>query len=170
MDSLLKEHPFLAGLPSAFRGFLSDRAQVRRFASKQHVFDEGSEADHFYLIVTGAVRLETYVPGDGMVLIQQLGPGDALGWSCLFPPFRWNFSAFTTAPTEVLSFSALDLRAKAVEDIHFSNELLTRVSKTLLQRLQATRRSLVELHSSLLAHPKGTEQHEFEKITSSAIA
>src|SRR5690348_8533125 len=93
LDALVTEHPFLARLPAPFCEFLTDCAMVRRFASKQHVFEEEGQADHFYLIVSGRVRLETYVPGDGIVPIQQLGPGDALGWSWLFPPFRWNFAA-----------------------------------------------------------------------------
>jgi CRP/FNR family transcriptional regulator, cyclic AMP receptor protein len=163
LDALVKQHAFLAGLPAQFCEFLTECATIRRFASKQQVFDEGSEADHFYLIVTGGVRLETYVPGNGMVPIQQLGPGDPLGWSWLFPPFRWNFTAVTTAPTEVISFSAIELRAKAVQDLEFRNEVLTRVSRTLLQRLQATRRQLVGLHCSLLPHSKGEHINEAEQ-------
>jgi CRP-like cAMP-binding protein len=147
LNTLVEGHPFLANLRPDFCDFLVGCAVVRRFAAKQRVIDEGGEADHFYLIVTGSLRLETSVPKDGMVPIQSLGAGDALGWSWLFPPYRWHFSATTTAPTEVISFAADALRGKAAHDLEFSNELLSRVARTILQRLQATRRELVRLYS-----------------------
>jgi hypothetical protein len=81
------------------------------------------------------------------VTIQKLGPGEALGWSWLFAPFRWQFTATTYAPTEVISCNAEALRAKAADSQDFRAELLTRIAKTLLQRLQATRMQLVDLYS-----------------------
>ena len=148
LDNLVKEHPFLADLRPDFCDFFTDCAIVRRFASKQHVFVEGTEADHFYLILTGNVLLETCVPNDRVVPIQALKAGEALGWSWLFPPYRWHFSAITTAPTEVLAFAAHPLRAKAAEDLEFHNDIVTRVAKTTLQRLEATRRELILACSS----------------------
>ena len=146
LDALIMEHPFLSGINPEFCGFLSDCASLRRFASRQEIFHEGGEADHFYLITAGSVALETFVPGCGMATIQTLGPGDALGWSWLFPPFKWHFTATTRAPTEVISFDASTLRAKAEENRDFRDELLTRVAKTLLDRLLGTRMQLIDLY------------------------
>jgi CRP/FNR family transcriptional regulator, cyclic AMP receptor protein len=148
LENLIKEHPFLAGLSSEFCEFLCECASLRRFASHQQIFQEGGEADHFYLILTGAVSLETVVPGRGIITIQSLGPGEALGWSWLFPPYEWQFTATTRAPTEVISFDASALRAKAAGDRDFRDELLTRVAKTLFQRLQATRIQLTDAYSN----------------------
>ena len=106
------------------------------------------------------MSLETCVLKDGVVRIQHLDAGDALGWSWLFPPYRWLFSAVTTAPTDVISFPAAALRKRAAEDIQFRSELLTRISRTLLQRLQRTRSQLVELHCLVLANSKGELANE----------
>ena len=146
LTNLIKSHPFLAGLDPEFYEFFHDCATVRRFASQQQIFHEGGEADHFYLILSGEVALETFVPGCGTVTIQRLGAKDALGWSWLFPPHQWHFTATTLAPTEVISFDAEALRAKAAENRDFRDELLTRVAKTLLQRLQGTRMQLIDLY------------------------
>jgi CRP/FNR family cyclic AMP-dependent transcriptional regulator len=146
VDNLLREHPFLSGLSPEFYEFFSDCASLRRFASRQEIFHDGGEADHFYLIVTGSVALETFVPGCGVVTIQSLGPGEALGWSWLFPPHQWHFTATTRAPTEVISLSAAALRAKAERNRDFRDELLTRVSKTLHQRLLRTRIQLIDFY------------------------
>lgn len=146
LTDLIKSHPFLAGLDPEFYEFFHDCATVRRFASQQQIFHEGGEADHFYLILSGEIALETFVPGCGTVTIQRLGPKEALGWSWLFPPHEWHFTATTLAPTEVISFNAEALRAKAAENRDFRDELLTRVVKTLLERLQSTRMQLIDLY------------------------
>jgi CRP-like cAMP-binding protein len=149
MDSLLTlitEHPFLAGLRPEFCDIFQDCATVRRFASQQQIFREGGDADHFYLLLTGSVSLETFVPGCGTVTIQNIGAGEALGWSWLFPPYQWHFTATTREPTEVISLDAAALRAKAEQDRDFRDELLTRIVKTLFQRLMGAREQLIDLY------------------------
>lgn len=146
LSTLIESHPFLSGLDPEFYEYFHDCASIRRFASQQQIFREGGEADHFYLILSGEVALETVVPGCGTVVIQRLGPKEALGWSWLFPPHLWHFTATTLAPTEVISFDAAALRAKAEENRDFRDELLTRVAKTLLERLQGTRMQLIDLY------------------------
>jgi CRP-like cAMP-binding protein len=146
LTDLIKSHPFVAGFDPDFYEYFLDCGTLRRFASQQQIFHEGGEADHFYLILSGEVALETFVPGCGTVTIQRLGPKEALGWSWLFPPHQWHFTATTLAPTEVISFDAEALRAKAAENRDFRDELLTRVSKTLLERLQGTREQLIDLY------------------------
>lgn len=146
LTDLIKGHPFLSGLDPEFYDFFNDCATIRRFASQQQIFHEGNEADHFYLVLSGEVALETFVPGCGTVTIQRLKAGEALGWSWLFPPHQWHFTATTMAPTEVISFDAKTLLTKAEENRDFRDELLTRVAKTLLERLQSTRMQLVDLY------------------------
>ena len=146
IDRSIAEHPFLQGLNPEFYTFFADWASPRLFGPRQEIFHEGGDADHFYLILKGSVVLETFVPGCGMVTIQTLGPGEALGWSWLFPPYQWHFTATTRVPTEVISLDAAALRAKAQENRDFRDEILTRVAKTLLQRLQATRLQLIDLY------------------------
>src|ERR1051326_833654 len=51
LTSLLKSHPFLAGLTPEFYEFFHRHATIRRFASQQQIFHEGGEADHFYLVL-----------------------------------------------------------------------------------------------------------------------
>jgi CRP/FNR family transcriptional regulator, cyclic AMP receptor protein len=146
LQRLLAEHPFLTGLDPSLLHSFEECGSLRRFGPQQQIFHEGGQADHFYLILNGKVGLETFVPGCGMVTIQALGAGDALGWSWLFPPQEWHFTATTGEPTEVISFDAAALRAKAELDKDFANELITRVARTLVQRLQATRLQLIDFY------------------------
>jgi len=146
VDEAVRRHPFLEGFAPMFFDALCDCVSIHRFTSQQQIFQEGGEADYFYLIVSGEVALETFVPGWGMVTIQILGAGDALGWSSLFPPHDWQFTATTREPTEVISLNAARLRRIAEADHEFDCELLTRAAKTLYQRLLGTRKHLVELY------------------------
>jgi CRP-like cAMP-binding protein len=147
LEEMLSSHPFVAGLDGKFLNLLASCASLRRFSSRQHIFEEGGEADHFYLILVGKVILETVVPNRGTLSIQTLGAGDALGWSWLFAPYRWRFTAVTSAPTEVISFGAGFLRERASNDVEFANELLRRIAQTLVQRLAASQNKLNELCS-----------------------
>lgn len=50
---------------------------------------EGEQADRFYLIEEGSIIITT----QSQIVIQALGTGDAVGWSCLFEPHTWHFDA-----------------------------------------------------------------------------
>ena len=145
LESIIASHPFFSGLEPDLEPLVNDCATIRRFASQQKIFHQDGPADHFYLIVSGKVVLETFVPDHGMVTIQELGAGEALGWSWLFPPYQWHFSATTAAPTEVISFDAATLRRRIQANSLLANELLTRVARTLIDRLQGTRNHLGDL-------------------------
>src|ERR1051325_1852573 len=103
LEGLIVNHPFLSGLNPHFYHFFNECAVLQRFATGQEIFHEHGNADHFYLILNGKVALETFVPGCGMVTIQTLGSGEALGWSWLFPPHQWHFTANATEPTELIA-------------------------------------------------------------------
>ena len=145
-EDVIVKHPFLSGLDPHFYHFFSERASFRRYEPGQEIFHEHGNAEHFYLIQSGKVALETFVPGRGMVTIQTLGPGEALGWSWLFPPRQWHFSASAAEPTELIEFDAAHLREKAEENRDFGNELISRVARILLERLQGTREQLIDVY------------------------
>ena len=94
----------------------------------------------------GKVALEAaYVSGEGFITIRTLGAGDALGWSGLFPPHQWHFSARAVEPTEAVVFKANALRNKAKETPAFGYDLALRVGGMILQQLQATRTRLLDI-------------------------
>ena len=148
LETLVSEHPFWSGLPPRFFHLLNEAAFVMRYKPGDFIFQEGQDAKHFYLVQRGMVALETFVPGRGTVTVQTIGAGDALGWSWLFPPHRWHFSARAAEASEIIAFDASKLRAKMDENRDFSNELVMRVAHILLQRLQATRRQLLEFYAA----------------------
>ena len=104
------------------------------------------------MIHHGKVVLETaYVSGEGFITIK-LDAGEAIGWSGLFPPHQWQFSARAVEPTEAAVFKAEALRNKAKETPAFGYDLALRVGGIILSQLQATQTRLLDMlrggHSS----------------------
>ena len=88
-----KSHPFLEGLTPEHLVVLADCAMQTGFPSGQVVFREGEIANRFYLILVGHVDLEAEIRGRQPVTVDSVEAGDVLGWSWLFPPYTWNFTA-----------------------------------------------------------------------------
>lgn len=112
----------------------------------QDIFREGQQAARFYIIHTGRVALETFVPRSGSTTVQTIDAGGALGWSWLYPPFQWQFSARAVEPVEAVAFGAASLRKKAEENHDFGYDLLLRVGRVMLETLHGTRRKLVKFY------------------------
>jgi len=146
LEEMIVKHPFWAGLNPQYFALLKGCTTFERYGVNQLIFKEGGNADQFYLIQKGRATLDAFVPGRGFVTIQTVGAGDALGWSWLFPPYQWHFSARASDVTEAMVFAAKTLCDKAEQDHDFGYELIKRVSKPLLQRLQATRLLLVDFY------------------------
>ena len=79
-------------------------------------------------------------------MIETLGPGTEIGWSWLFPPYRWQFDARATEPVEAIAVDAICLREKVDSDPALGYELTKRFAAVMLSRLQAARLRLTVLH------------------------
>ena len=150
MDSLkpiVSEHPFLRSLAPAYLDILAECADERGFREGELIFREGDIADRFYLIDQGKVALESQMRPRGLLVVQELGPHDVLGWSWLFPPYIWHFQARAVEATKTLSFNGAHLLVACERDHEFGYDLMKRLAQVLIRRLQATQKQFVALHS-----------------------
>ena len=145
---LLNAQPFLAGLTDGQLDRLSLWSKRSLFHAGNRVFREGGHADRFWLIREGRVNLDTHVPGRGDVIIESLGPGSVLGWSWLFPPYRWHFGAVATETTFTIELDGPGVRQACQRDPALGHELSTRFMQVMLERLQATRLRLLDLYGT----------------------
>ena len=114
------------------------------FPAGQDIFRAGSPANRFYLILTGKVAIESEMKEHGMAAIRALGPGDALGWAWLFPPYFLHFSARTLEPTKTIFFYGTRLREQCRHDHEFGYQLMTRVAEVVVQNLNAMQQRLMD--------------------------
>jgi len=140
-------HPFLAGMSRNHLALLTDCAIPVRFTKRQVVLQEGDFASRFYLIESGKVVLESAVELGQPVVIEEIGPGDLLGWSWMFPPHVWHFTARAIEPTEAIFFYGTILREYCERDHSLGYELFKRMSPIMLRRLQAAREKMLSLHA-----------------------
>ncbi|GAA1823449.1 cyclic nucleotide-binding domain-containing protein [Planosporangium flavigriseum] len=142
---LLAAQPFLAGLSEQHLRQLSYMASRTVLPAGSRVFSEGSRADRFWLINRGRVDLDTYVPGRGRVVVESLGAGSVLGWSWMFPPYRWHFGAVAVETTFAVALDAFGVRRLTDADHELGYQLTRRFMQVVVERLQATRMRLLDL-------------------------
>jgi CRP-like cAMP-binding protein len=146
LASIVATHSFTKDISPRFLARLNQCATLAQFGPSQEIFREGSDADHFYLIHRGHVALQTFVPGTGATTLQTLGADEALGWSWLYPPYRWHFGAVTLEPVEAALLDSRCLRTQMENDHEFGYAIASRIGRVMLDRLQATRLRLLEMY------------------------
>jgi CRP/FNR family cyclic AMP-dependent transcriptional regulator len=146
LEAILAEHPFFAGFEAGYLQLMTGCASNVHFDAGEYIFHEGGDASHFYLIRQGKVALETWAAQHGPITIETIEAGEVLGWSWLFPPYRWHFSARVVEPMRAIALDGVCLRAKGEADHDLGYELMTRVAQIMMQRLQATRLQLLDVY------------------------
>ena len=149
LEAILAEHPFLKGLDPAHIELIAGCASNVRFNKGDFIFREEDEADRFYLIRHGLVALDVFVPQRGPVTIDTIQEGEVVGWSWLFPPYRWHFDARALQLTRAVAFDGKCLREKCDKDAKLGYDLVTRFSQVIMQRLQSSRLQLLDLYGDI---------------------
>jgi CRP/FNR family cyclic AMP-dependent transcriptional regulator len=142
-------HQFLAGMSAHHIELLANCASFVQFGEGDVILRAGEPANGFYLIESGTVALEEWIVEHGPVATDTLSAGDPLGWSWLFPPYVWHYSARATKPITALFFDKTMLQRYRDEDLTLGHELFRRMSQVMVRRLQAARAKLLEaLHKT----------------------
>jgi CRP-like cAMP-binding protein len=146
IEQLLVETRLFADLPADYLATIAGCAVTAHFDEGEYLFREGGSADTFYVLRGGSVALETHVPGRGAALLMTVHEQDVLGWSWLFPPYRWHLDARAIEPVRALAFDGACLRQKSVDDHELGYELMRRFAEVIVTRLQATRMQLLDVY------------------------
>lgn len=139
------KHSLLDELEPHHLDELLRHAEEVEFAPGQIILREGEPANRFYLIQSGEVVVESPTRSGAPVQIETLGAGDVLGWSWLFPGFAWHFQARALEATRAIACDGAHLLVRCEEDHDFGYELIKRVARVVIRRLQGTRKQLVQI-------------------------
>jgi hypothetical protein len=142
IGDLLAAHPFFAGLPGADVDLIAGCGENVRVGPGEMLFTEGTAADRFYVIRRGRISLTVHGPGQGDIAIATVTDGDVLGWSWLFPPYRWHYDARSVAEVSAVALDGGCLRGKCDDDPALGYRLMQRFARLMEQRLQETRLQL----------------------------
>ena len=77
--------------------------QLNLFGERHVIFEEGQEADYFYMLLKGKVILEVEASEVIMISLEAVKPGYSFGWSALLPGSKYHASAICIEPCEVVA-------------------------------------------------------------------
>jgi len=146
-ESILSEHPFFTSLDPSQIATLGGCARNARFDAGEYLVREGEPADCFYLLRFGRAALEIATPTAGSITLETVEAGEVLGWSWLFPPFKWHFDARAVTLVRAVSLDGVCLRKKCGEDARLGLALMTRFAQVAIQRLEAAQLQLLDLYA-----------------------
>ena len=145
----LSAYPFFKGMKQEYLDLLEKHSEKDIFKTNEYIVKEKDEASKFFLILKGRVSIEICSPEGKPFSIQVLKAGDILGWSWMIPPHEWRFSARAVETTEMLVIDGKYFREKSKKDHDLGYELFSRLAGVFVQRLEATRRQLMEAYNSV---------------------
>jgi CRP-like cAMP-binding protein len=146
LERVLSQHPFLRDLDADEVRFLVGCAANRRFETGTLLLHEGAPADAFFLVRSGRVSLEVQVPGRGPFQLESVAAGDVLGWSWLFPPYRWQLDARAVEPVVAIVFDGVCLREKMESDHRLGFTITKLLLYQLYERLMRVRLQRMDLY------------------------
>src|SRR5260370_8631074 len=122
LESILVEHPFFKGLQPQYLQLITGCASNVRFNAGTYMLRDGEQASQFYLIRHGKGALEIFAAQRGSITIETIEAGEGLGWSWLFPPYRWHFNARVVEPVRAIALDGTGLRPNSEQDPHLRTQ------------------------------------------------
>jgi CRP-like cAMP-binding protein len=110
----IRNATILQGLGVADLEKLAGVARERRVAHGERLFARGQDADTFYIVLDGCFSLTVVLRAMGEdveTAIEELSPGDALGWSSLVDPRQSIYSAWCSEDGAVAAFARDELES-----------------------------------------------------------
>jgi CRP-like cAMP-binding protein len=148
LEQELAAVPLFAGIGADELTLLVGCGRNVHFRDGEVIICAGDEADAFFVVRHGLVVVEAFAPPRGPVSIETIGPGDVLGWSWLFPPYRSRFDARAVGGVRATAFDGACLRAKCEADPALGYDLMGRFAQIVIERLQATRIRLLDVYGN----------------------
>ena len=145
--TLLAENPFFEGLLDTHLETMAGCGTLVRFKPGAFLLREGEKADTFYVIRDGEVAIESDTPA-GPVSVARVGAGGITGYSWLFPPHRNGFDSLALTNVSAVALDGACLRGKAEADHELGYQLMKRFAQVMLDRLQATRRQMLDVYAN----------------------
>lgn len=149
LAELIASSPVFSGMADDDLALIAGCAQNVGFEADELLAREGDAADTFFLLRRGRVSLELHTPGRGGLAIDTADPGDVVGWSWLFPPYRWHYDARAAEDVRAIVFDGACLRGKCNDDPRLGYDLMQRFAQVMIDRLQHARFRLLDVYGGI---------------------
>lgn len=121
-------------------------SSIRELQSGEELFREGDRADYLYIILSGELILENFIPSVGKHEMTRAEPLDVVGWSSLTPVIRQRASTIRAAETTTLLAIEGDRLAKLCEEDHdLGYFIMRRVANIVASQFLSTQLRLYDM-------------------------
>jgi CRP-like cAMP-binding protein len=137
---LLRRYTFFGGLSMEHIVILANLAHELTIEEGTYFFHEDDDMDFAYLLVEGdaAIVIEL-LEKQSEITINDVKPGEVLGWSGILPPHKATASAKAQTACTVVAFDCQAIRQQFDDDVAFAYVLTLRVAQVLRDRLHELR-------------------------------
>ena len=125
----------LENVSNSMLGKMVPLLQMRVFGERDIVFQQGDDADLFYMLKEGKLLLEVAASESISVSLGAMKAGFSFGWSALFPGSNYTSTAVCVEPTEVITIPGKDFIRLMDEEHHNGYDILWKITAILRRRL-----------------------------------
>ena len=134
-SGLYQEYPLFSELSEEQVSAMREFCQEECFYHGYTLFEDGEPATEMYVLVDGEVEV-LFTSGEaGMVKVDQVKPGEILGYSALVPPYLHMATARAKTPIKVLEINTVALRELFKDDPLLAISIQQQVIQCLLARI-----------------------------------
>ncbi len=125
----------LENVSNSMLGKMVPLLQMRVFGERDIIFQQGDDAEMFFMLKEGKVLLEVDASESISVSLGAMKTGFSFGWSSLFPGSNYTSTAVCVEPSEVYAIPGRDLLRLMNEDHDNGYDILWKISGILRRRL-----------------------------------
>jgi CRP/FNR family transcriptional regulator, cyclic AMP receptor protein len=121
-------------------------ATVHECQPGEELYHEGDRIDNLYVILSGEVALENYIPSLGTQILGKAEALDVIGWSCLTPVVRQHTATARACKlSRLMIFKGEDLNHLCEEDHDLGFLILRRIANIVATQYLSTRLYLYDI-------------------------
>jgi CRP/FNR family cyclic AMP-dependent transcriptional regulator len=144
VESILRDHAFVLGLPEDQIARLASAAMPVSFAENDIVLSDREHSSAFYFLVSGSVAIELRASRYA-VCVQALEPGHVFGWSALLDRQDTLFQVRAREETTALRIPGDVLKEICRDNPELGMELFRRTLQVVASRVRATEERFAEM-------------------------
>jgi CRP-like cAMP-binding protein len=146
LSSVLAKQDFFKDFASEDLHLIAGCAKNVTYPANTLLGEIDGSANSFYLLRKGLISIETHLAHKGTQVVQVVHPGDIIGWSWIFPPYKWSYDVRTIEEVTVTEFDGACLRAKCDAQPALGYRLMRQFSSLIAERLQHSRMRLMDIY------------------------
>lgn len=147
-DRLEKHEVFQFLRPDQLRA-ISDAAEVREYRAGETIYERGTSADHFFVVLDGQVSLRLPGRSGVSVQIEELTAGAVFGSCVCFQFVNYSLNAQCTRDSKLLKIESATLKELMDEDLLMGYTIQTQISRIYFNRYIETMKKLQSIVMNL---------------------